>query len=103
MEAFDFDGSTENKIEFESFSDDKYVIVRVSDNGQGIPEHNLQKIFNHGFSTKERGHGFGLHSCANYMTEMGGEIRAESRVPKGTSFILSFPIQPTVSPQDWTE
>lgn len=68
------------------------VQARVSDSGSGIPEENLNKIFSHGFSTKEGGHGFGLHSCANYMTEMSGEIRAESgRGQAGTTFILSFP------------
>ncbi|MCP4749903.1 MAG: ATP-binding protein [Proteobacteria bacterium] len=45
----------------------------------------------HGFSTKRKGHGFGLHSCANYMTEMGGKMWAESD-GHGASFILQFPL-----------
>ena len=65
--------------------------VRIADNGEGIESHNMNKIFNHGFTTKLRGHGFGLHSCANAMTEMGGKLYAESDgKDKGATFLLRF-------------
>ncbi len=67
------------------------VFVKISDTGHGIAKDNLSKIFSHGFSTKRKGHGFGLHSCANYMTEMGGKMWAESE-GNGASFILQFPL-----------
>jgi len=71
--------------------DDRAIFVRVKDSGCGIPSENITKIFSHGFTTKKGGHGFGLHSCANYMKEMGGEIRAESEGwGKGSSFELRF-------------
>ena len=71
--------------------DNGAIFIRVTDSGCGIPPENLKKIFSHGFTTKKGGHGFGLHSCANYMKEMGGEIWAESKgVGKGASFILQF-------------
>ena len=62
------------------------------DNGCGIPSENLLKIFNHGFTTKERGHGFGLHASANSMTEMGGSITVESDGEnRGAVFTLKLP------------
>ncbi|REL33737.1 GHKL domain-containing protein [Rhodohalobacter sp. SW132] len=72
--------------------DEDSIRMVISDTGGGISHDNLLKIFNHGFSTKSTGHGYGLHSCANYMKEMGGSIHAESSGNgKGASFILTFP------------
>ncbi|WP_138429753.1 ATP-binding protein [Fodinibius saliphilus] len=70
--------------------DEKHIYIFVSDNGEGITEENKEKIFNHGFTTKESGHGYGLHTCANYMTEMSGKIQVESE-GQGTTFTLYFP------------
>ncbi|SMO97083.1 sensor histidine kinase [Gracilimonas mengyeensis] len=71
--------------------DDSRVYLSIEDNGHGITEKNLNKIFNQGFTTKKRGHGFGLHSSANYIQEMGGKIKVESDGEgKGARFIMSF-------------
>jgi signal transduction histidine kinase len=71
--------------------DNRAIFICVKDSGCGIPADNITKIFSHGFTTKKAGHGFGLHSCANYMKEMGGEIWAESGgLGKGASFTLKF-------------
>lgn len=71
---------------------EKKVIVRFSDNGMGIKKEKLVNIFNYGYTTKKHGHGFGLHSCANYMTEMNGLIKVESEGDGcGTVFVLEFP------------
>ena len=68
------------------------VQITVADNGVGIPSENLTKIFNHGFTTKKDGHGFGLHSGANAAKEMGGSLTAKSDGPgKGAEFILELP------------
>jgi PAS domain S-box-containing protein len=68
------------------------VGVRISDNGCGIAKENLNMVFNHGFTTKTEGHGFGLHSCANAMTEMHGSISVSSEGPGlGASFTLTLP------------
>lgn len=67
------------------------VIVKISDTGHGISRENLDRIFSHGFTTRKDGHGFGLHSSANYMTEMHGEMHAESEgINKGATFFLKF-------------
>ncbi|MEE3078727.1 MAG: ATP-binding protein [Bdellovibrionota bacterium] len=57
--------------------DDQLALI-VSDNGVGISKENLKKLFGYGFSTKERGSGFGLHNCANYMQTVGGSIEIQS-------------------------
>ena len=68
------------------------VQISVSDNGIGIPLDHLTRIFNHGFTTKKDGHGFGLHSGGNAAKEMGGSLTARSNGPgQGAEFILELP------------
>jgi signal transduction histidine kinase len=70
------------------------VRVEVQDNGVGIPKENLARIFTHGFTTKQDGHGFGLHASANGAREMGGDLTAHSDGPGcGATFALEFPVQ----------
>jgi PAS domain S-box-containing protein len=72
------------------------VRLEVNDNGMGIPQENLSRIFNHGFTTKKSGHGFGLHSGANAAKEMGGSLNVHSDGPgAGATFILELPITAT--------
>jgi signal transduction histidine kinase len=69
------------------------VVVEVSDNGIGISPENLTRIFNHGFTTKKTGHGFGLHSCANAAKELGGSLSVRSAGPDtGATFTLCLPV-----------
>jgi len=73
--------------------DQNWGEIRISDNGCGIKQDVLNRIFNHGFTTKTNGFGFGLHSCANLMTEMGGYVQARSEGEgRGATFILNFPL-----------
>jgi two-component system NtrC family sensor kinase len=52
----------------------------------------MTRVFNHGFTTKKNGHGFGLHSGANGAKEMGGTFTAHSDGPgKGAEFTLNHP------------
>jgi C4-dicarboxylate-specific signal transduction histidine kinase len=68
------------------------VRIIVADNGVGIAPDNLTRIFNHGFTTKKEGHGFGLHSGANAAKEMGGALAAHSDgLGKGAEFTLELP------------
>jgi signal transduction histidine kinase len=70
------------------------VRIEVRDNGIGISAENLAKIFNHGFTTKKQGHGFGLHNCANAAQQMDGSLTAYSDGPgKGASFVLRMPVE----------
>src|SRR6185436_15227083 len=71
-------------------SSDRVKIV-VRDNGVGISPEDLNKIFNHGFTTKKDGHGFGLHSGANAAKEMGGSLKGHSEGPGlGAEFTLEL-------------
>jgi signal transduction histidine kinase len=68
------------------------IFWRVSDTGIGIALHNIASIFQHGFTTKKEGHGFGLHSCANAAAEMGGTLKVHSDGPgRGAAFTLEIP------------
>lgn len=90
----------ENKIlqiNAATLSENKFFI-EVSDNGVGISEEHLRKIFQHGFTTKGNSHGFGLHSSALAAKEMEGELRVESEgLHKGARFVLELPYRPTSS------
>ena len=70
---------------------DGHPFVTVRDTGEGIAADHLAQVFVHGFTTKPTGHGFGLHTCANSMAEMGGAITAASPGRGlGASFTLTF-------------
>jgi len=68
------------------------VKIQVTDNGVGIPAENLTRIFAHGFTTRRNGHGFGLHSSALAVRELGGSLQAHSDGPgQGATFTLWLP------------
>jgi amino acid transporter/signal transduction histidine kinase len=70
--------------------------VQIEDNGVGISPENLTRIFNHGFTTKADGHGFGLHAAANAAHQMGGSLTAASAgTGRGATFTLDLPFEPT--------
>jgi signal transduction histidine kinase len=72
-----------------------HIKIDVVDNGVGIPEENLTRIFGHGFTTRSNGHGFGLHSSALAIKELGGSLTAHSDgVGKGATFTLLLPENP---------
>jgi len=72
-----------------------HVKIQVVDNGVGIPAENLTRIFGHGFTTRRNGHGFGLHSSALAIKELGGSLTAHSDgVGKGATFVLLLPETP---------
>ncbi|MGN8275216.1 DAHL domain-containing protein [Pseudomonas sp. SMV71] len=74
--------------------DDETLRISVTDEGEGIPEENMTRIFAHGFTTRKEGHGFGLHSCALAAIEMNGHLTAHSEGPgKGATFALQLPLK----------
>jgi PAS domain S-box-containing protein len=69
--------------------------ISIIDNGVGIAPENMGRLFHHGFTTRQSGHGFGLHSGAVAAQELGGSLRAESAgLGTGASFILELPRLP---------
>lgn len=66
----------------------------VSDNGVGLPPDALSQIFSRGFTTRQGGKGFGLHSSAFAASEMNGILSAQSKGPgNGATFTLDLPAQ----------
>ncbi|MFK7819563.1 MAG: PAS domain-containing protein [Planctomycetaceae bacterium] len=82
---------------------DSLLEISVKDTGVGIQASVLDSLFQHGFTTKKTGHGFGLHSSANAAKAMGGKIAAYSEgLGHGAMFVLSLPIELTVENTDET-
>ena len=70
-----------------------YVAIEVEDNGVGIAKDKLTTIFSHGFTTKQNGHGFGLHSSANAATELNGSLSVSSDgLGEGATFLIELPL-----------
>jgi signal transduction histidine kinase len=67
--------------------------LTVEDNGPGIPEEALTKLFEPAFTTKPDGHGFGLSTTYRIVRNHGGTIIAENAPREGARFTLVFPLQ----------
>lgn len=70
-----------------------YNCISVRDEGEGIPEENINRVFNPFFTTKERtgGTGLGLSICADIVREHGGWIDVQSRPGEGSTFSVFLP------------
>jgi len=72
------------------------VRIEVADNGAGIDPGVRESLFRFGFSTKQRGSGFGLHSVAMFAQEVGGKATLESDGPgQGARLVLDLPLRST--------
>ena len=79
---------------FKKFSEgDRLVKIQTSDTGTGIKKEDLENIFDPFFTTKapDKGTGLGLSISLKIVESLGGEIRVESQVGKGTTFEVYFP------------
>lgn len=70
----------------------EYIQIEVKDNGVGIPEENLQHIFDPFFTSKDEGSGLGLAVSHQIVQEHGGFVTVESNVGSGTSFFVHVPV-----------
>jgi two-component system NtrC family sensor kinase len=75
--------------------EDNRVLIHIQDTGMGIPEEIRDKIFEAFFTTKQKvkGVGLGLSVCYGIIKDHGGEIKVESEEGKGTTFVISLPIE----------
>ena len=76
------------------------IQIRISDEGIGISEDDLQHIFEPFYTTRARGSGLGLSISYKIIEAHGGEISAASRPGAGTTFIIRLPAgqhQPTIT------
>ncbi|MEA3106710.1 MAG: hypothetical protein QOI88_1315 [Gammaproteobacteria bacterium] len=90
--ACDESGRTDKLITLRIAPATEGVRISVVDNGIGIPAENMDRLFTHGFTTRQSGHGFGLHSGALAAQELGGSLHATSEgLGRGAAFILELP------------
>lgn len=68
-----------------------FLSIKISDDGPGIPEEEIERIFDLFYTTKEKGTGLGLPICKKIMEDHGGGIEIESMIGKGTTVTLKFP------------
>lgn len=88
-------GKTEKIITLKIYRGERNrICLSVADNGIGIVPENLTRIFQHGFTTRKSGHGFGLHSGALAARELGGNLWVDSEgLGKGAVFTLELPAE----------
>lgn len=70
----------------------KWLLLCISDNGDGMDEFTLKNIFKPLFTTKENGVGLGLSIVYSIVENLGGDIRVQSRIHKGTLTKISLPV-----------
>ncbi len=78
-------------------TDREQIEIRVTDSGHGIPKSDIDRVFEPFFSTKtgKGGTGLGLSITYGLVQELGGDIRVQSSVGQGTTFIVTLPLNPT--------
>jgi signal transduction histidine kinase len=84
-------------ITITTYADDSQVYVRISDTGRGIPQEEIPKIFNPGFTNWDAGvgKGLGLAIVYNIIQKHHGGIEVNSETGKGTEFTIALPIEQT--------
>jgi two-component system nitrogen regulation sensor histidine kinase NtrY len=71
---------------------EKSVVIRISDNGSGIPEDIQTRVFVPNFTTKTSGSGIGLAISKRAIEHLGGKIWFETEIDKGTTFYVEMPL-----------
>jgi signal transduction histidine kinase len=79
-------------IEVKLFTENSHCVVSVKDNGHGISEDKIPKIFTPNFTTKTGGTGLGLAMVKNIVENSNGKIWFETAEEKGTTFFVSLPV-----------
>jgi len=81
----------------------RYVKVSIEDQGKGIPQEHLPKIFDPYFTTKEKGSGLGLATTYSIVNRHGGHITVTSELGVGTTFTFFLPVSEKGQPVPLTE
>lgn len=97
LNAVKYRRDLEPKIRISTQKMDRGVFLVMADNGLGIPEEELPRIFDKGFTgsngrTRQRSTGMGLYLCKKLCTKLGIQIYARSEEGTGTEMILEFPV-----------
>ena len=75
-----------------TYQDRDYVHADIQDNGKGMSEQSLDRLFEPFFTSKDSGTGLGLVSVQNIIRGHRGEIKAKSKLGEGTTFTMTFPV-----------
>ena len=95
--AVKYSSPTSRPVEITAAQDGHDLVIRVADDGIGIPDGDLDRVFEPFFrvdrsrSRGTGGYGLGLSICKRVMEAHGGSISVERRMGSGTSFVLAFP------------
>jgi len=79
-------------IEIKTEKDENNIVIKIKDNGPGMPEEEINKILNPFYTSKEKGTGLGLYITYKLVKKYNGKIKIESKTGEGTEFTLIFPI-----------
>jgi signal transduction histidine kinase len=80
------------KLEISTWAENGFIVTEFKDNGGGIPEENLGKIFEPLFTTKTKGIGLGLAVSKRIIEAHEGSIEVESELGKGSTFKVKLPM-----------
>jgi two-component system NtrC family sensor kinase len=75
------------------YADAGFLEIEFADTGVGIPAEHINNIFDPFFTTKSKGMGLGLSVSYGIVERHGGQIQVESKVGKGTTFIVRLPVE----------
>lgn len=89
--AFESLPETGGEIEIKGESDSGNYMIRIADNGKGIPKQELEHVLNPFFTTKSKGTGLGLTVCDQIVKLHKGRLRISSKEGKGTSVDIIIP------------
>lgn len=84
----------EHVLKVSTAIEDNFIVVKIGDNGPGIPKENLQRIFEPFYTTKPTGKGTGLGLSISYdmIRQQGGDLQVESEEGKGATFVIKLPL-----------
>jgi len=91
VQAMNYQG----KIDITISEIENHVQIEIEDEGPGITEEVLPKIFEPLFTTKQTGTGLGLSSCNNIIKSHQGKISVNTEISRGTRFTIDLPINPS--------
>ncbi len=80
-----------NQVDTLPLGEGKYITIAIQDQGSGIAEENINKIFDPYFTTKDKGRGLGLTAAYSIIKRHGGHISVKSSAGNGTTFTIYLP------------